>query len=179
MGLLLLSCSAALALVEYTCDPVVQPVGGCDAECQRITGNTLLQLSTAFSKPQSKHPWHNQTAYTLCTRHCHPVPSYCGWPGVICCHTDLKDEPPEHTTDCRATGVEHDMCPGNSSAGAVWKLDLTMQGLEGRFDGVVVDALKVLTGYGLHAVDFSRCGRRRQQQQACCTCGKQQLYCSY
>jgi hypothetical protein len=48
------------------------------------------------------------------------------------------------------------MCWGNQSAGVVWKLDLTMQRLGGRLSQDVIDALKVLAGYGLRAVDFSR-----------------------
>jgi hypothetical protein len=59
--------------------------------------------------------------------------------------------------------VEFELCPGNTAPGAVWKLDLTMQQLGGSLTDDVVDALKVLTGYGLHAIDLSRCASGSKQ----------------
>jgi len=53
------------------------------------------------------------------------------------------------------TDVEHDVCGGAASPGSVWKLDLTMQNLQGTLSGEVIHALKVLTGYGLHTIDVS------------------------
>lgn len=65
--------------------------------------------------------------------------------------------PPRPAVDknCRHTEVEHDVC-ASAAYGAVWKLDLTMQKLGGRLSDEVIDALKVLTGYGLQTIDFSR-----------------------
>lgn len=55
--------------------------------------------------------------------------------------------------------VEHQVCKGPTSMtppAAVWKLDLTMHKLGGSLSDDVIDALKVLTGHGLQAIDFSR-----------------------
>jgi hypothetical protein len=55
--------------------------------------------------------------------------------------------------------MEHEVCKGPTSItppAAVWKLDLTMQKLGGSLSDDVIDALKVLTGHGLQAIDFSR-----------------------
>lgn len=74
-------------------------------------------------------PWHGEgpLGNTLCQEHCHAVPQYCGWAGVLCCHPEHDLHPHRNGTSCRGTDVEHEVCPDNTTPGAVWKLDLTMQ----------------------------------------------------
>jgi hypothetical protein len=148
---------------RYTCEPVPQPKGGCNGGCQQELGTALLQLHAGLKGAERNQPWHGEHAVGLCKQHCHAVPAYCGWPGVLCCHTQGDTRPHNGSTHCRYTDVEHELCPGKTAPGAVWKLDLTMQQLGGSLTDDVVDALKVLTGLGLHAIDFSRCASSRQQ----------------
>jgi hypothetical protein len=150
--------AAALA-PAYRCRPVAQPPGGCDAACQQEVGSALLQLHAGLQGVDGdRPPWHNESVLGLCRPHCHAVPPYCGWPGVQCCHNnDDRSRVADHSSGCRRTPVEQEMCPNVTLPGAVWKLDLTMQKLGGSLTDGVVDALKTLTGWGLHAVDFSRC----------------------
>lgn len=141
----------------YPCKPVAQPPGGCDAGCQQEIGSALLQLHAGLQGDEQRRPWHNESALGLCRFHCHAVPPYCGWPGVQCCHTSNNSRAHDSSSGCRSTHVEHEMCAGGTPPGAVLKLDLTMQKLGGSLTDAVVDALKTLTGWGLHAIDFSRC----------------------
>lgn len=141
----------------YPCKPVAQPPGGCDAACQQEIGSALLQLHAGLQGDEQRRPWHNESALGLCRFHCHSVPPYCGWPGVQCCHTSNDSRAHDSSSGCRSTHVEHELCPAGTPPGAVLKLDLTMQKLGGSLTDRVVDALKTLTGWGLHAIDFSRC----------------------
>lgn len=160
---LLLATAAAEPLFSYTCGPIPQPKGGCDGSCQQQIGTALLQLHAGLKGAERNRPWHGEHAMTLCKQHCHAVPAYCGWPGVLCCHTKGDSRIYKHSAPCKNTDVEHELCPGNTAPGAVWKLDLTMQKLGGSLTDDVVDALKVLTGYGLHAIDFSRYAGNSQE----------------
>lgn len=70
--------------------------------------------------------------------------------------TDTISDPGVVPHECGNIDVGAEVCGGNRSAGTVWMLDLSMKRLNCSLSSVVLDALKVLTGYGLHTMDFSR-----------------------
>lgn len=148
--------SAAAQQHVYSCPYEPQPVGGCASDCQKATGNALLQLFAGLRGPDSSVPWHHETPWSLCSAHCQAMPAYCGWGGVLCCHNGNASRPGQGPDKCRNNHVDHEMCWGNTSAGVVWKIDLTAQRLNGSLSQDVMDALKVLTGFGLSSIDFSR-----------------------
>lgn len=92
--------------MPYTCDAVPQPPGGCDAACQKAVGTALLKLHAGLSGNRTHSmPWYHHKSNNMCTPHCHGVPVYCGWAGVLCCHNEPASTQ-THTGECRQSYLE-------------------------------------------------------------------------